>query len=153
MPVISGGIVVQPGRLLSETILYTENGAGTYTGTVTVPGNSLIHDIKVWSTALWAAATSAAMSVGDAGAATGWYNAIDLKATDLEVGEQIRFESTGGKEGAYYVAASGALTTAWSASARVISGVIASVGAGTTGRTYMQVIYTDPTDIGAATKV
>jgi hypothetical protein len=152
MPVISGGVVVQPGRLLVETILFTENGAGTYTGSVTVPGNSLIHDIKVWSTALWTAATSASMDVGDASDPNGWYAGIDLKATDLLLGEQIRFESAGGKEGVYYVAATGLLSAAWSASARVISGIVTTVGAGTAGRTYMQVIYTDPTEIGAATK-
>jgi len=155
MPVISGGVVVQPTKLLVETILFTETtGAGTYTGSVTVPGNSLIHDIKVWSTALWTATTSATMIVGDVADPNGWYAAIDLKATDLLVGEQIRFESAGGKEGVYYVAATGELETAWTATERVITGEIITVGAaGSAGRTYMQVIYSDPANIGAATKV
>jgi hypothetical protein len=154
MPVISGGIVQQPTRLLVETILFTETtGAGTYTGSVTIPANSLIHDIKVWSTAVWTASTTALMDVGDVGDPDGWYTQIDLKATDLVVGEQIRFESAGGKEGAYYVAATGELETAWSASARVVSGIVVTVGAaGNAGRTYMQVIYSDPANIGAATK-
>ena len=94
------------------------------------------------------------MDVGDAADPDGWYTQIDLKATDLVVGEQIRFESAGGKEGAYYVAATGELEKAWAATARVISGSIVTVGAaGTAGRTYMQVIYSDPANIGAATKV
>lgn len=155
MPVISGGNVQQPSRLLVETILFTETtGAGTYTGSVTVPGNSVIHDIKVWSTAVWTATTTALMDVGDAADPDGWYTQIDLKATDLVVGEQIRFESAGGQEGVYYVAATGELETAWSASARVISGIVVTVGAaGNAGRTYMQVLYSDPANIGAATKV
>lgn len=155
MPVISGGNVQQPSRLLVETILFTETtGAGTYTGSVTVPGNSVIHDIKVWSTAVWTATTTALMDVGDAADPDGWYTQIDLKATDLVVGEQIRFESAGGQEGVYYVSATGELETAWSASARVISGIVVTVGAaGNAGRTYMQVLYSDPANIGAATKV
>jgi hypothetical protein len=155
MPVISGGVVQQPTKDLSETILFTETtGAGTYTGSVTVPANSLIIDIKVWSTAVWTATTTALMDVGDAADPNGWYAAIDLKATDLVVGEQIRFESAGGKEGAYYVAATGELETAWSASERVISGIVVTVGAaGNAGRTYMRVTYSDPANIGAATKV
>jgi len=154
MPVISGGIVQQPTKLLVETVLFTETtGAGTYTGSVTVPGNSLIHDIKVWSTVLWTATTSATMIVGDVADPNGWYAGIDLKATDLVVGEQIRFESAGGKEGVYYVAATGELETAWAATERIISGEVITVGAaGTAGRTYMQVIYSDPANIGAATK-
>jgi len=154
MPVISGGVVSQPGQLLYETVLFTETtGAGTYTGSVTVPGNSLIHDIKVWSTAVWTATTTALMDVGDVADPDGWYTQIDLKATDLVVGEQIRFQSAGGQEGAYYVAATGELETAFSATARVISGIVITVGAaGSAGRTYMQVIYTDPTSFAAATK-
>ena len=154
MAEISGGRQQQPSRLFVHTILFTETtGAGTYTGTVTVPANSLIHDIKVWSTAVWTATTTALMDVGDVDDPDGWYTQIDLKATDLVVGEQIRFESAGGKEGAYYVAATGELETAWSASARAISGIVVTVGAaGNAGRTYMQVVYTDPAGVGAATK-
>jgi hypothetical protein len=154
MPVISGGNVAQPGRTLTETILFTETtGAGTYTGSLTVPANALILDIKVWSTALCTATTSALMDVGDAGDPDGWYTQINLKATDLLVGEQIRFGSTGGKEGAYMVVATGELETAFSASARVITGTVVTVGAaGNAGRTYLSVEYTDPTTIANATK-
>lgn len=136
---------------------FTETtGAGTYTAAVTVPAGSLIKDIKVWSTALWTASTSALMNVGDAGAAAGWFTGINLKATDLLVGEEINFAQTGGKEGSYLVLATGARSAAYSATARVISGVVVTVGAsGSAGRTFMQVSYVTSGSgvVPAATKV
>ena len=125
-------------------VSFTETtGAGTYTASVTVPAGSTITDIKVRSTALWTATTSASMDVGDVGDPNGWYAAIDLKATDLLVGEEINFDNTGGKEGAYLVPASGTRSAAYSASSRVISGVVTTVGAaGNAGRTRMTVLYT-----------
>lgn len=138
------GVPVQTAR-----VSYTENGAGTYTGSVVVPAGGLIVDIKVWSSALWTAATSALMDVGDVADPNGWFAAIDMKATDLLVGEEINFENFGGKQGAYLVAASGTRTTAYSASARTISGVIVSVGAGTAGRSFMEVLWTIPTATAA----
>src|SRR5215216_2360981 len=44
---------------------FTEAGAGTYTGSVTVPATAVITNVRVWSSVLWAAATSALMDVGD----------------------------------------------------------------------------------------
>jgi hypothetical protein len=132
-------------------VSYTENGAGTYTGSVVVPAGALIHDIKVWSTVLWTAATSAVMKVGDTDD-DGWFTGIDLKATDLLVGEEINFENFGGKQGVYLVAATGLRSAAYSASARTIAGIVTSVGAGTAGRTFMLVTWSKPTAT-AATKV
>jgi len=135
-----------------QRVSFTETtGAGTYTGGVTVPAGALVHDIKVWSTALWTAATSAAMKVGDTDD-DGWYTGIDLKATDLLVGEEINFENLGGKQGAYLVAATGTRTAAYSASSRLVSGIITTVGTtGNAGRTFMEVVYSLPTAT-AATK-
>lgn len=131
---------------------FTEDGAGTYTGTIAMPAGSTLIDIQVQSTALWDAGTSAVMNVGDGDDPDGFYAAIDLKATDLLVAEVIRFASTGGKEGAYIVNATGELNSYSAAAARSIIGVITSVGAGTAGRTRMLVIYATPTAT-AATKV
>lgn len=131
-------------------------GAGVYTGSVTVPAGAVIEDIKLWSTVLWTATTSATGKVGDVADDDGWYTGIDLKATDLLVGEQIRFGSTGGKEGAYYVAATGLLSTAYSATARVISFIVTTVGAaGSAGRSFMEVKWNTPAGsfVNAATKV
>lgn len=135
-----------------EMLTFTQtSAAGTYTGTVAVPAGALVLDIKVWSTVLWNAGTSSLMKVGDTDD-DGWYTAIDLQATDLLVGEQISFDSTGGKEGVYIVTASGVRSAAYSASARNVTGIIVQTGTGTAGRTFMAVHYVTPTTT-AATKV
>lgn len=137
-----------------ELISFTETtGAGTYTGTVTVPAGALIVDIKVWSTVLWTATTSATLKVGDAGDDDGWFTAVNLKATDLLVGEELNFVQTGGKEGVYLATATGTRSAAYSASARAVAGIVTTVGAaGNAGRTFMAVEYVLPTAT-AATKV
>ena len=133
----------------AEMVTFTEDGAGTYTGAVTVPANASILDIVVDGVALWTAATSATMTVGDAGHASGYFAAVNLKATDLLAGESLSFALAGGKAGAYI--ANSAVTPRFSTSARTISGVVTSVGAGTAGRTRMTVIYCLPR-VKAATK-
>ena len=150
MPVISGGVVGQPGRILFEEVTYTEEcAAGTYTGSVTVPGNSWLLDIKIWNDVYWLAGTSATMKVGDAATSDGWYTGIDLKATDIVAGaeaEVIDFNNPGGQEGAYLVTATGERAEMYAATARVITGLVTTVGTtNTAGRTRMMVIYTDPT--------
>jgi len=133
------------GVLSAGEVTFTEKtGAGVYTGSVVLPTGSTLIDVQVQSTALWDTATSATMKVGDAADDDGFYTGIDLKATDLIVGEVIRFESPGGKQGAYIVTATGELNS-YSANARTISGVITTVGAtGSAGRTRMLVIYVTP---------
>lgn len=128
------------------------SAAGTYTGSVTVPAGALILDIKVWSTVLWNAGTSSLMDVGDVTDPDGWFTQIDLQATDLLVGEEINFIQTGGKEGNYLSLTTGKRTAAYSASARVVSGIIVQTGTGTAGRSFMSVHYVLPTAT-AATKV
>lgn len=132
----------------SAEVVFTESAEGTHTGSVTIPAGATIIDIQVQSTVLWAAATSAVMKVGDAADDDGFYTGINLKATDLLVAEVIRFASTGGKEGAYIVTATGELNS-YSASSRVITGVVTQTGAGTAGRTRMTVIWSQP----AASKI
>lgn len=141
------GVPVQSAlRSFTET-----TGAGTYTASVSVPAGALIHDIKVWSTALWTATTSATMKVGDATDDDGWFVGVNLKATDLLVGEEINFVQTGGKEGAYLSTSTGLRSAAYSASARTISGSVVTVGAaGSAGRTFMLVSWSLPTATAAA---
>lgn len=145
------------GVIKSAECSFTETtGAGVYTASVTVPANSIITDIKVRSTALWTATTSALMKVGDVADDDGWFIGIDLKATDLLVGEEINFENPGGKQGAYLDATTGKRSAAYSASARVISGIVTTVGAaGNAGRTRMSVQFTTVGSgvVTAATKV
>jgi hypothetical protein len=133
-------------------VSFTETtGAGVYTGSVTVPAGALILDIKVWSTVLWTATTSATMKVGDATDDDGWFTGVNLKATDLLVGEELNFIQTGGKEGAYLSLTTGARSAAYSASARVVSFVVTTVGAaGNAGRSFGAVVYVLPTATAAA---
>lgn len=139
---------------VAEEVTFTETtGAGVWTGSVSVPAGATILDVIVNGVALWNSQTSASMDVGDVADPDGYYAAIDLKATDLLAGESISFALAGGKAGAYI--ANSQVSPRYSASARVVSGIITKVGSsGTAGRTRMTVVYAlslaTPT---AATKV
>jgi hypothetical protein len=147
----NGGLTVNGyAPVLSREAIFTQtSGNGTYTGSVTVPAGATIHDIIVNGVALWDG-TSASMKVGDAADDDGYYTAVDLKATDLLAGESISFSMAGGKAGAYI--ANSQVSPRYSASARVISGIVTQVGTGTLGRTRMTVMYSLSTP-SAATKV
>lgn len=143
----------EPYRAVERTFVETA-GAGTYTGSVTIPAGASIVDIIVNGVALWDNAGACTLKVGDAADDDGYYTAINLKATDLLAGESISFALAGGKAGAYI--ANSQVSPRYAAAARVISGIIttASTG-GSTGRTRMSVVYSLPMDsyTGAATKV
>lgn len=129
----------------SVRFTYADDGAagvaGVFTQSITVPAGAVIVDIRLSARALWNQGTSATMIVGDAADPDGFYTAVNLKATDLLAEETIRFESVGGKQGAYIVAATGELND-FSDSERVITGQITTVGtAATTGDTVMTVIF------------
>jgi len=130
-------------------VLFTEAGAGVYTGTIALPAGARIIDIGVDGIALWTAGTSASMIVGDAIDDNGFFVATNLKATDLLAGEINNIEHPGGLAGAYITAEQRKL---YQATARSIIGVVTSVGAGTAGRTRMYVVYSNVT-AGAALKV
>lgn len=138
-------------KVYEQSILFTEAGAGTYTGTVALPAGAVVIDIIVHAIALWAAATSAALIVGDAVDDNGFFASTDLKATDLLAGESISFAQTGGKEGADLddPAAGAHVRRRYLATARNIIGKVVSVGAGTTGRTLMTVVYAVPEPVAA----
>lgn len=137
--------------IFASEVTYTEDGAGTYTGSVTVPAGATIVDIIVHGDVLWAAASSASMKVGDTDD-DGFYIDVDLKATDLTALQSVSFAQSGGVAGAYNVGTNTHWTNRYSASARTITGVVTSVGAGTTGRTRMTVIYSLPSSVVAAVK-
>lgn len=137
--------------IVASEITFTETaGAGVYTGTIAVPAGATILDVQVHGIALWTAATSASLVVGDGAAATGFYTATNLKATDLLAGEANTFEHPGGLAGAYIAAEQRVL---YSSTARSVIGVVTTVGgSGVAGRTRMVVIYVLPNSV-AATKV
>jgi hypothetical protein len=153
MPVIEGGNIIDGpyNRIGNVEATFTETaGAGTYTAAIPVPAGATILDIQVQGVALWDAATSATMKVGDAADDDGFFTNINLKATDLLAGEVINCAQQGGQAGAYLPA--GHAIGLYSASARVISGIVTTVGGGgTAGRTRMVVVYLLPSTF-AATK-
>ncbi len=146
---------IDGGAVLSVELTFTETtGAGTYTGSVTLPAGATLLDIIVNGVALWTATTSAVLKVGDAADDDGYFTAVDLKATDLLAGESIAFDQAGGQAGAYI--ANSQVSPRYAAASRVISGVVTTVGAaGNAGRTRMTVVYATPLTaaIVAATKV
>lgn len=148
------GAAIQ-GVLVAKEVTYTETaGAGVYTGSVAVPAGATIIDIIVHAVALWDNAGAVAMIVGDVADPNGFFDAVDLKATDLLAAESISFAKAGGQEGADVSATQ--VNRRYLATARVITGEITSASTGgSTGRTRMTVIYSLPTtaEIVAATKV
>lgn len=134
-------------RVQERTFVETD-GAGNYTASVNLPAGATLHDILVNGVALWTASTSAIMKIGDVADDDGYYTAVNLKATDLLAGESLSFALAGGKAGAYI--ANSQVSPRYSATARVISGVITTVGTtGSAGRTRMQVIYALATAVAA----
>src|SRR3990172_11751838 len=96
--------------IVAQEVLFVETtGAGVYTGSVNIPAGATILNVRVRNTAAWTATSSATLIVGDTADPNGFYDAIDLKATDLVVGEELNFDNLGGKPGVYLVAATGHL--------------------------------------------
>jgi hypothetical protein len=144
---IAGNGICVEERSFTETA-----GAGTYTGSVTIPAGATIIDVIIHGEAVWTASGAVTMKVGDATDDDGIWTNVNMKATDLTAGQSLSFADTGGKEGAYKVDTATQWTTRYSSSARVISGIITAAGTGgTAGRTRMVVIYALPRT-SAATK-
>lgn len=126
-------------------------GAGTYTGSVSIPAGATLIDIIVAGVALWTNTGACTLKVGDAADDDGYYTGVNLKATDLLAGESLQFANAGGKAGAYI--ANSQVSPLYSATARVIAGIVitASTGGGA-GRTRMTVLWSAPAAATAATK-
>lgn len=139
------------GQMIVKIVPFVENATNTiHTGTVSLPAGAWLHNIQVTSSVLWGA-TSAVLKVGDTADDDGYFIGVDLKATDLLVGEVLDTtvsELWGGKQGAYLVAASGRRgPTAtnfgkyYAAGSNIIGIVTVGTPAVTTGRTFMVVVY------------
>lgn len=126
---------------------FEENGAGTYTGTITIPAYAVIIDVITHAEALWTAATSASLVIGDDDDADGFAAAVDLKATDLLANESLSFAFPGAAAdaGAYLDGTATHITNRVKSSDRTITATVTSVGAGTAGRTIVAVVYAVPT--------
>lgn len=142
------------GKLRVAEVTVTETGgAGTYTGSVTVPAGSTLADVVLHGVAVWDNAGAVTAIVGDVADDNGIFTGVNLKATDLTAGQTISAAggtgTSGGKEGADIIA------THWNrrylATERVISVIVttASTG-GSAGRTRMVVSwYEDPSPTAA----
>ena len=132
------------GLVVAKEVFYVETGAATYTGAIVIPAGAWITDIIVQNVAEWTAGTSAVMEVGDGDDPDGFYTDVNVKATELLIGQTISFAKTGGVEGAYFAGSATHINGLYNAAARTITGTIVSVGAGTAGRTRMLVQYVIP---------
>lgn len=145
-----------PGTVRAETIRFVEadgSAAGVYSGTFEVPAGATLIDVIVHGVALWTAGTSATMIVGDATDDNGFYDAVNLKATDLLAGESLSFALSGAKYGADVVpndatgaslalGAAGQVKRRYLSSARSLSAKVTTVGTvGTAGITEVTFVY------------
>jgi hypothetical protein len=126
-----------------ESRTFAEDGAGTYTATVTIPANSLVLDVVYNQVVQSDAATSSTLNVGDAGDADGYIIGLDCKAATVGASISNLLSVTGA--GAYKG------KPKWYESAGLITATLVTVGAGAAGRGRLNVIYMTPTAI-AATK-
>lgn len=132
--------------VVAEEVTFTEAGDTTYTGTVSVPAGAYILNVIVQAISVWDDGTSAAMIVGDGDDPNGFYDAVDLKATDLTDGQTINFAKTGGVEGAYFSGTASHINGLYNGSARDVTGVVTTGGQnGSAGVTRMCVVYVIPT--------
>lgn len=162
VPVFYNGTQWEPtggSNFVTRMVAFTENATNTiHTGTVPLPPGAYLEKIQVLSSALWGAA-AAVLSVGDTASANGYFNAVNLKATDLLVGEVLdsdQSESWGGKQGAYLVSATGQRGPTstnfgryYPAGSNIVGVVTVTTPAVTTGRTFMIVTYSVPAPIAA----
>lgn len=139
------------GVMITKMATFTENATNTtHTGTIAIPAGAILHNIQVNNSVLWAAG-AAVMKVGDTADDDGYFVGIDLKATDLLVGEVLDTSpstSWGGKEGAYLVAATGRRGPTssnfgkyYAAGSNIVGVVTVTTPGSTAGRTQMIVTY------------
>lgn len=150
------GIAASAYLAVTDGVSFTEDGSGTsYTGTVEIPAGAVVHDVCFTTTVLWDG-TSASLTVGDDDAASGWFTATDLKATDLVVGEVLCAADDGtwgGNNGAYLTAAgrrgrvTAGVDSGWyyGAASEVIFLVTPGAADGSAGRSFGWVTYSVPT--------
>jgi hypothetical protein len=153
VPMASAAANDLPGVVIAKTALFTEDATSlTHTATFPLPAGATLLDIIVTPQVLWTGGT-AAFTCGDAAAATGWFTAVNLKATDLLLGERLQASGGthgwGGKNGTYLVDASGVfggvvapnISGYYTTASSVIGVVTVTTPATTVGRTRMTVLY------------
>lgn len=140
------------GFIIAKQAAFAEDATSlTHTATFAIPAGSTLFDIVVDIGALWTATTSATLKVGDTADDDGYFTAVNLKATDLVLGEQLRASNStlwGGRNGAYLVAATGQRGPTstnfgghYSAGSNVTAIVTVVDPATTVGRLWVTVLY------------
>lgn len=166
-PTITGATVAVTGAattgvMVTKSVRISEASAATsYTATVAIPAGAVLHSVKLIAEVLWNG-TSATAKVGDTADDDGYFTGVNLKATDLLVGEVLdHAHSTlwGGKEGAYIVAATGRRGPTssnfgmyYAAGSNITCIVTPGAADGTAGRTVLCVTYSVG-EVGAAVAV
>lgn len=150
------GLAVTAYIAVTDGVSFTEDGSGTsYTATVEVPAGAVVHNICFTSTVLWDG-TSASLQIGDDDDPNGWFEATDIKATALLVGEVLcaaEDGAWGGENGAYLTAAgrrgrvTAGVDSGWyyGAASEVIFLVTPGAADGSAGRSFGWVTYSVPT--------
>jgi len=144
----TSGIVIQGVKFIEDS------SATSYTATVEIAAGTLVHDIGFTTTVLWNG-TSASLDIGDDDDPNGWFAAVNVKATDLVVGEVLSAADDGtwgGKNGVYLTAAGrrGRITAGvdsgwyYGAASEVIFLVTPGAADGTAGRSFGWVKYSIP---------
>lgn len=139
-------------RLVTITRSFVETtGAGTYTATVPIPAGAVIQDVRWNNQALWTAATSATLNVGDALNSSGYFTAVNLKAAPVaDVNNAGGISSVDSDTGAGAYA--GFLNT-YPSGGTITAQVVTVGGSGNAGRSTLTVQYSTVGGSGAATKV
>lgn len=139
------------GLLVTKHVRFAETAAGTsHTASIAIPAGAVLHNIRVIGEVLWGAG-AAVLKVGDTADDDGYFTGVNLKDTDLLVGEVLDTTSStlwGGKEGAYLVAATGRrgpvtdnLGSYYAAGSNIVATVTVTTPAVATGRTVLVVTY------------
>jgi hypothetical protein len=142
------------GVSVCKIVPFIEDASHTsHTGTVPIPAGAVIEDIKFVNTVVWNATGAVSLNVGDDNDSDGYFAAVNLKATDLLVGELLSVlggvQTWGGKNGAYLVSATGrmgSVTAAdsalyYGAANNIIAVISVTTPASTNGRSFLMVTY------------
>lgn len=146
----------------SKSVLISETATGTsFSASIVIPAGSILLDVIVVPIALWTAGTSASLEVGDETDPNGWFEATNLKATDLILGERFMASSDnfwGGKNGVYlttagrFGVATGNGVGGYFETAGAVTALVTRSGStGAAGRTMLTAVWTPLYSVGANT--
>lgn len=160
---INAAVITDPaagttGILVTKRATFAETATGvSHVATIAVPAGAVINSIKVVPRVLWAPTTSATLKVGDTADDDGYFTGVNLKDTDLLVGEVLETSSSalwGGKMGAYLVAATGRrgptssnFGMSYVAGSNILGTITVVDPTATAGRTDLVVEYSVPTTV------